>query len=52
MEGKDKHKAEAILDSNYVNSIMLYYVKWGGHYDEDYSWEPVEHLTSSADLIS
>ncbi len=52
VEGKDEYEAEAIFDSKYVDGIMLYYVKWVGYSDDECSWEPVEHLTNSADLIT
>ncbi len=31
---------------------MSYYVKWVGYSNDEFSWELVEHLTNSADLIA
>ena len=45
-------EVESILDSKYLRSRLLYFVKWKGYPISDNSWEPAVNLENSPILIS
>jgi chromobox protein 1 len=45
-------EVEAILNRRKRNNKLEYFVKWKGYPTSDNTWEPIEHLTNCADLVT
>jgi len=49
--GQEEWEVEAILDSKLVRNKLRYFIHWKGYDISERSWEPVEVVEGSADLI-
>merc|ERR1712098_413207 len=51
-EEEDEYEVEKILEKRDIGGLIEYKVKWKGwENEEDETWEPVDHLVGSEDLI-
>jgi len=51
-EEEDEYEVEKILEKRDIGGLVEYKVKWKGwENEEDQTWEPVDNLTGSEDLI-
>lgn len=47
-----EYDVEAIIDRKQIRNKHYYLVKWKGYDNDQNTWEPIEHLVNSPDLIS
>lgn len=57
VEGKEEYEVEKILDAQYRQLLgtrkktLHFLVKWKGYHDKDNTWEPLENVQNSKDLL-
>merc|ERR1719223_2263402 len=50
-ESDEEYEVESILQSRFVKKKKQYLVKWVNYSDEWNTWEPMENLEGSQDLV-
>lgn len=51
VEGEWEYEAEEILDSRIAQGKLQYYVAWKGYGPQDWTWELVENVANSPEVV-
>jgi hypothetical protein len=51
-DAAEEYEAEEILDKRKIRNKLYYLVKWKGYHNDSNTWEPIEHLVNSPELVA